>query len=443
MSGLNCIFTLTFIGLVSVSNSFEISIGLNVFSPFKIALKLPAEYKSGVDIGSIFSVSPLEDDVMSKTSPTIEPKKYHVVLRFRRDGLLFNKSILPKEVHAGIVGRIKVLANLDITERRKPQDGRFDFELPQSTPDLRVSFLPSLHGEKIVARLLGTDLIDKYLDFETLGFSSDIIAHIKHALESPNGMLFVTGPTGSGKTTTLHCVLNYLNRPEKNIITIEDPIEYEHPDITQVSVNQRIGRDFPTLLRSVLRQDPDVIMIGEIRDMETARIAANAAMTGHMVLTSLHTNDAIQAVTRMVEMGVEHFVVAPSIIGVLGQRLVRRLCNHCKISYTPSLCELEPYFDITGAEEAPTLYRSSGCELCGHTGYSGRIAIHEYLGITPELRNCILRGNDYEYFSGIATNSEQYRPFIYDGLKKVLNGLTTLEEVCKMAPKTSFSASKV
>ena len=363
----------------------------------------------------------------------IEPKKYHVLLRFRRDGRLFNKAVLPSAVVAPLISRIKILANLDIMEKRKPQDGRFDFDLPQFTADLRVSILPSLHGEKVVARLLGTDLMDKCLDFETLGFDHEIIDDISHALNSPNGMLFVTGPTGSGKTTTLHCALNYLNKPSINIVTIEDPIEYEHPDITQVSINNKMGRDFPTVLRSVLRQDPDVIMIGEIRDLETAKIAANAAMTGHMVLTSLHTNDAIQAVTRMVEMGVEHFVVAPSIIGVLGQRLVRRICTQCKTQYTPEKAYLEQFFDLSDLGEIPSLYYGAGCQTCKNEGFYGRIAIHEYLGVTPALRNCILRGTDYDEFFHVARQTEDYRPFHIDGFKKALKGLTTLEEIQAVA----------
>lgn len=359
----------------------------------------------------------------------LEPKKHHLLLRFRNDGILFNKSVLSLEVLAALVSRIKVLCQMDITEKRKPQDGRFEFKLKHNSIDVRVSVLPSLHGEKVVMRLLGADLFDKYLDFETLGFSDEVQQKVKRALDSPNGMLFVSGPTGSGKTTTLHCALNHINHSGINVMTIEDPIEYERPNITQVSINPKFGRDFPTVLRSMLRQDPDVIMIGEIRDLETAKIAANAALTGHMVLTSLHTNNSIQAVTRMVEMGVEHFVIAPSIIGVLGQRLVRKICPRCKISYQPSIKELAKYFDLSKNDKLPLLYKGSGCEHCNHTGFSGRIAIHEYLGITQDLRNCILRGSNYDEFYKMAMECEEYIQFQYDGFKKALMGLTTLQEV--------------
>jgi len=367
----------------------------------------------------------------------IEPKKHHLLLRYRRDGVLQNKAVLPTSVLQPVIGRIKVLAKLDITERRQPQDGRFDFSLPQHNVDIRISTLPSLYGEKIVMRLLGTDLSDANLTFESLGFGRDIREKVEAALNSANGMLFVTGPTGSGKTTTLHCALNKLCHPGINVIAIEDPIEYEHPSITQVAVEAKHGRDFPAVLRAVLRQDPDVIMIGEIRDLETAKIAANAALTGHMVLTSLHTNDSIQAVTRMVEMGVEHFVVAPSIIGVLGQRLVRKICNNCKESYQPPKSVFDELFDLEGVDELPLLYRGKGCDLCHGDGYYGRIAIHEYLGIDKNLRQCILKGSDYDEFYRIAISNDNYKPFIIDGCQKVIKGLTTFDEVLRVTNHNS------
>ncbi len=359
----------------------------------------------------------------------IEPKKHHLLLRFRHDGVLFNKAALPIEVHTPLVSRIKVLCQLDISEKRKPQDGRFEFSLPHAEIDLRVSILPALHGEKVVLRILGAGLFDKHLEFESLGFSEEIKQKVTDALKAPNGMLFVTGPTGSGKTTTLHCALNFINHPGLNVVTIEDPVEYERPNITQVAVHPKVGRDFPNVLRAILRQDPDVIMIGEIRDLDTAKIAANAALTGHMVLTSLHTNDSIQAVTRMIEMGVEHFVIAPSIVGVLGQRLVRKVCEHCKQSYTPNKSDLERYIDLEDVEELPSLYRGKGCDHCNGTGFSGRLAIHEYLGIDSKLRNCILRGTNYEEFFHMAMASDEYTHFYHDGFKKAFMGLTTIDEV--------------
>lgn len=360
----------------------------------------------------------------------LEPKSHHLIIRFRKDGVLYEKALLSSEVAPPLISCFKVLAGIDITERRKPQDGRFNFSLSADhIIDVRVSSLPSLYGETMVLRLLGAEFLDRFLNFEELGFTHDILQHLKKALSAPNGMIFVTGPTGSGKTTTLHCALNYICDSGINIVTIEDPIEYEHPDITQVSVDEKAGRTFSSVLRSVLRQDPDVIMVGEIRDLETARIAANAALTGHMVLTSLHTNDVIQAMTRMIEMGVEHFVIAPSVIGILGQRLVRRICKHCKEEYIPEETYLSNFFDLRGVTHLPYLYRGRGCEACSQTGFSGRVAVHEFLGITNTLRNCILRTQDYEEFYRIAVNSKHYLPFAKDGLKKVLMGLTTFEEV--------------
>ncbi|MBU2713594.1 GspE/PulE family protein [Zooshikella harenae] len=360
----------------------------------------------------------------------IEPKSHHLIIRFRKDGVLYEKAVLSSEIAIPLINCFKVLAGVDITERRKPLDGRFSFNLSADhVVDVRMSTLPSLHGETMVLRLLGAEFLDRFLNFEELGFTHDILEHLKEALNVPNGMIFVTGPTGSGKTTTLHCALNYICNSGINIVTIEDPIEYEHPEITQVAVNEKAGRTFSSVLRSVLRQDPDVVMIGEIRDLETARIAANAALTGHMVLTSLHTNDAIQAMTRMIEMGVEHFVLAPSVIGILGQRLVRKICTHCKEKYIPDEAYLKHFFDLRGVTQLPFLYRGVGCNACSQTGFSGRVAVHEFLGITNTLRNCILRTQDYEEFYRIAVNSKHYLPFAKDGLKKVLMGLTTFEEV--------------
>jgi len=364
----------------------------------------------------------------------IEPKKHNVLIRFRKNGMLQNKTVLSSDIFPALVSRFKILAKLDISKKRIPQDGRFSFNLPQKNIDIRISTLPSLYGEKIVMRLLGADDTDGYLDFDVLGFRENIKEKVVEALSTPNGMLFVTGPTGSGKTTTLHCALNHLCNPSLNIVTIEDPIEYEHPSITQVAIDEKADRTFSNVLRSILRQDPDVIMIGEIRDLETAKIAANAALTGHMVLTSLHTNNAAQAITRLIEMGVEHFVIAPSIIGVLGQRLVRSICPHCKVPTELSIEILEQVceIDIENLEEIPQVYKGKGCQQCENTGYSGRVAIHEYLGIDEKLRQDILSASSSTEFYKNATHSENYLNFWEDALYKVFKGITTLEEVFRV-----------
>ncbi|WP_163834340.1 GspE/PulE family protein [Spartinivicinus ruber] len=399
----------------------------NLDSPEQL-VKL-ASNKEVKDLANTIIYMALKDKV---SDIHIESKKHHVLLRFRKDGVLFNQAVLPLQISASLTNYFKTLAQADISEKRRPQDGRFDFALSHHTIDIRLSVLPTLHGEKLVMRLLGTEFLDKYLDFDELGFSKSITSHVQEALNAPNGMIFVTGPTGSGKTTTLHCALNYLSNPGINIVTIENPIEYEHPNITQISVEEKIGRNFSSILRAVLRQDPDVIMIGEIRDLETARIAANAALTGHMVLTSLHTNNAIQAVTRMVEMGVEHFVIAPSVIGVLGQRLVRKICSNCMEAYTPNETYMSRFFDLDNVSTMPELYRGSGCHACNNTGFSGRIAIHEFLGITDELRNHIIQSQSHQNFYQAAIQSEHYQPLAKDGFKKALMGQTTLEEVASI-----------
>jgi len=317
---------------------------------------------------------------------------------------------------------------MDITERRAPQDGRIKFPLARSTVDLRVSTLPSLHGEKTVIRLLGSLFEAAGLNLERLDIAQDVLTRLKHVVRQPNGILFVTGPTGSGKTTTLYAALNFVNRPDINVVTIEDPVEYELPTITQVPVNERAGRSLPAVLRSVLRQDPDIILVGEIRDAESARIAAQAAMTGHLVLTTLHTNDAIQASTRLMDMGVERFIVAPSLIGVLNQRLVRRICEFCKVEHHPDEAYLGRFFTWRDGYRPPSFFRGEGCERCGGTGYHGRIGIHEFLDVTQPLRDALMQGRDYGHLQAVA-RQEGFKDMRHDGFRKALRGLTTLEEV--------------
>ena len=360
----------------------------------------------------------------------IEPKKNEVVVRFRIDGELLDMLFLPAEMALPLASRYKILSGMDITVRRKPQDGRLSFALPVKSLDIRVSSLPVMHGEKVVMRILGSLYASSILNLDKLDFSPEVLRPLKSALKYPQGILFVTGPTGSGKSTTLYAALNFINTRDINIVTIEDPVEYDVPTLNQVMVDDKVGRGFKEVLRSVLRQDPDVILVGEIRDTETARIATQAALTGHMVLTTLHTNDAVQATTRLLEMGVERFIVAPAIIGVLGQRLVRRLCEHCKTEHHPDTELLQRYFYWRKGAALPVFYQAAGCEYCARTGYSGRVGIHEFLKITPQIREAILHEQDYDEIMRIAVQ-QGFQKLRYDGFKKALRGLTSLEEVIR------------
>lgn len=360
----------------------------------------------------------------------IEPKKNEVVVRFRIDGVLVDRLFLPAELGLPLTSRYKISSEMDITERRRPQDGRLAFELPMKKLDLRVSSLPTMYGEKVVMRILGSLYTSSILNLDKLDFSPEVLRPFKTTLKHPQGILFVTGPTGSGKSTTLYAALNYINTRDINIVTIEDPVEYDVHSLNQVMVNDKVGRGFKEVLRSVLRQDPDAILVGEIRDTETARIAAQAALTGHLVLTTLHTNDAIQATTRLLEMGVERFIVAPAIIGVLGQRLVRRLCDYCKTEHHPEPEELRQYFYWPEGMELPVFYKGAGCERCGGSGYTGRVGIHEFLKVTPQIREAIMRERDYDEILAIAVQ-QGFHNLRYDGFKKALRGLTSLDEVVR------------
>jgi type IV pilus assembly protein PilB len=358
----------------------------------------------------------------------IEPKPSDVLVRMRVDGEMTDKLRLQKSLLKPLVSRYKVIAQLDISEQRRPQDGRFAFALGMRKMDIRVSTMPTIRGEKVVMRILGSASTRVVLNLDKLSLVPEVLAPLKRVIQQTSGILFVTGPTGAGKTTTLYAALNFINHPDINVVTIEDPVEYEIPSISQIQVNDKAGRSFQTVLRSVLRQDPDVILIGEIRDVETARIATQAAMTGHLVLTTLHTGNAIQATTRLIDMGVDRFMVAPSLIGVLSQRLVRRICDLCKVEYDPTPEYLEQYFAWRRGYRLPPLYRGEGCENCGQTGYHGRIGIYEFLNVTSRLREALLEGKRYDelYAQAVADGFKEMR---YDGFKKALRGLTTIEEV--------------
>lgn len=350
-------------------------------------------------------------------------------VRMRIDGRLNHIITLPRLVYNAMIVRVKVLSGLDISESRLPQDGAFEIQFGGKRLAFRASTMPTIYGEKAVLRLLGAPGQQSQPKLSTVGFSNSIRRAVERSIKRPNGIIFVCGPTGSGKTTTLYSCLAELNKPDVNITTLEDPVEIRLPSITQHQVNHGIGLTFERLLRGVLRQDPDVVLVGEIRDGETAQIATEAALTGHLVLSSLHTNDSIQAVTRLLELGVAPHMVAPTVVGILSQRLVRRICSACKESYTPSTAELAPYFHNPESTDI-VLYRGKGCPHCYGTGFSGRAGVHEYLEISEEMRDLIITRAEPSKLVEEAQRSG-YRPMRYDALKKALLGWTTLEEVEK------------
>jgi general secretion pathway protein E len=356
----------------------------------------------------------------------IEAFEGRSVVRLRVDGVLRDVLEPPQAVHGVIVSRIKIMAKLDIAEKRQPQDGRIMLRLAGRPVDVRVSSLPTAHGERVVMRLL--DKQAGRLNLTALGMPKDLHESLDRLVHQPHGILLVTGPTGSGKTTTLYAALGQLDTNRLNIMTVEDPIEYDLDGIGQTQVNARIDLNFARALRAILRQDPDVIMIGEIRDLETAQIAVQASLTGHLVLATLHTNDASGAVTRLVDMGVEPFLVASSLLGVLAQRLVRKLCPHCRVPHTPDDAECK----LLGVEPFAQLYVPAGCEQCGFTGYQGRTGIFELLKIDDRLRSLIhdqaaesaLR--DHAMANGMSSLRD-------DGLRWVREGKTNIEEVLRVS----------
>ena len=357
----------------------------------------------------------------------IEAQETHCRIRFRIDGNLRDILTYSRKLHRAFITRIKILCSLNIAESRFPQDGRFAMTIGTQAANFRVSTLPSAYGEKAVVRVLAMTGRKTMLTLDRMMISQTVLQPFKRLIQNPNGIIFVTGPTGSGKTTTLYAALNEINTPAVNISTIEDPIEIQLPGVTQTQVNAHIDLKFSTILRALMRQDPDVILVGEIRDLETAKIATEAALTGHLVLATLHTNTAAQAIVRLIEIGVEAYMVAPSVIGVLAQRLVARICENCKEAYYPSRDVLRKYFNDEGLTDVP-FYRGRGCLACRGTGYKGRIAFHELVLITEEIRTLISEGRSAQEITRAAAKVG-YRPLRYDGLKKVLLGLTTIEEI--------------
>ncbi len=356
----------------------------------------------------------------------IEPREEHVLVRIRVDGALREYTKLPKSSANAIIARIKIMGRLNIAEKRVPQDGRVRFKDRSIDVDLRLSTIPTVYGEKAVMRLLRK--ASEIPEIEQLGFAPDVLQRFKDVISKPYGIFLITGPTGSGKSFTTFSILKRISTPDKNTMTVEDPVEYEIPGINQVQVNPQAGLDFARALRAFLRQDPDIIMVGEIRDTETAKIAVEAALTGHLVIATLHTNDASGAITRLDEMGVELFNISASLIGVLAQRLVRRVCEHCKVEVEPDpdvLRRLELKLeDLEGA----TLYKGAGCERCNGTGYKGRYAIHELLVIDDEIRHAIIEGKTATEIKELA-RKKGMKTLREDGIQKALQGITTLEEV--------------
>ena len=359
----------------------------------------------------------------------VEPHDDRTRVRYRIDGLLFDLLEIPRQLHLAVVSRIKIISRLDIAERRLPQDGSFASRIHGQEFDFRVSTLPTIYGEKVVLRLLEKAAVVERYNIESLGFEKEQLDIFLKGIRRPWGMVLMTGPTGSGKSTTLHTALKFIKSPRKNVITVEDPVEYRQPGIQQVQVKSEIGLDFARSLRSILRQDPDIIMVGEIRDHETAEIAVKAALTGHLVLSTLHTNDAVSTLVRLINIGVEPFLVASAINVAAAQRLVRRICKDCKESYRPSADELALFAPDPGPE---LLYRGRGCRSCRNVGYAGRMALYEVFAVDPEVRRMLIDGADGDKIQRYAVESGMIS-LRQSGFRQAARGLTTLEEVLTVA----------
>ncbi|MEX2118540.1 MAG: ATPase, T2SS/T4P/T4SS family [Pirellulales bacterium] len=362
----------------------------------------------------------------------IEPFEDRVRVRYRIDGVLQERDCPPRRLLGAILSRIKILARIDIAERRRPQDGRIKVTLGEKELDLRVSVLPSNHGQTVVMRILDKDSIK--VGVRQLGLSEDDFRTFQHLIKRPNGIILVTGPTGSGKTTTLYAALNDLNRPDRKIITAEDPVEYYLPGINQVEVRHNIGLDFARIIRSMLRQAPNIILVGEMRDSETAEMGIQASLTGHLVFSTLHTNDAPGAVTRMVDMGVPSYLVASSVIAILAQRLVRVICPKCKHTYRPSAATLEATGLPAEVAQTATFMKGKGCSNCAKTGYRGRLGIFELMLMTSRMRELTFQGAPTQELRKAAI-AQGMHTLYQDGLNKAMKGITTLEEVFRVAKR--------
>ncbi|MGG3915681.1 GspE/PulE family protein [Rossellomorea vietnamensis] len=358
----------------------------------------------------------------------IDPHETKVLIRYRVDGILRTDRALPKHMQSMLTARIKIMSQLDITEHRVPQDGRIKTNIDFRPIDLRVSTLPTVYGEKIVLRIL--DLSSSLNDLGQLGFNSLNLKRFQDLIDRPTGIVLITGPTGSGKSSTLYAALNKLNSEEVNIITVEDPVEYQLEGVNQIQVNSNVGLTFATGLRSILRQDPNIIMVGEVRDRETAEVAIRASLTGHLVLSTIHTNDSLSTVTRLIDMGVEPFLVATSVSGIVAQRLVRKVCRDCAREEAPSNREIE-IFERRGMT-IDRIVRGKGCASCNMTGYKGRMAIHEVLVVNDEMKRIIMNNQSFNTLREVALKNKTIF-LLDDGLFKVKQGLTTTEEILRVA----------
>lgn len=355
----------------------------------------------------------------------IEPFQNKIHVRYRIDGNLYDVPPPAPHLHLPIVSRIKILAKLDIAEKRLPQDGAISAKLENRNVDIRISTIPTIWGEKVVMRILDKDAVP--LDLTKLGFTPHQIDTIKKALAKPHGLFFITGPTGSGKSTSLYAALNETKDPRKNILTVEDPVEYKIEGINQVAVKPEIGLTFASALKSFLRQDPDVIMVGEVRDLETASICVRAALTGHFVLSTLHTNDATSAISRLIDIGVSNYLLTPSLLLIMGQRLARKLCQKCKEAYEP-----DPVQHNNIVFKSDLIYRSKGCDACNHTGYHSRVVIAEVLLIDEEIRKLINKGAQHSEIKDLARKNGMDTIF-ESGIKLIEKGITSFEEVCRIS----------
>ena len=363
----------------------------------------------------------------------VEPFENRVRIRYRIDGVLIERDSPPRRLLGAILSRIKILSKIDIAERRRPQDGRIKVTVGEKELDLRVSIIPTNHGQSAVMRLLDKDNIK--IGVRQLGFSEGTYQQFQGLIRRPNGIILVTGPTGSGKTTTLYAALNTLNRPDRKIITAEDPVEYYLPGINQVEVRHSIGLDFARIIRSMLRQAPNIILVGEMRDPETAHMGIQASLTGHLVFSTLHTNDAPSAVTRMVDMGVPGYLVASSVIAVLAQRLVRVICTRCKVKYTPPESVLRDAGIPPETAKEASFARGKGCNYCQKKGFRGRLGIYELMLVTSQVRELVFKQKPSTEIRKLAINQGMKTLYV-DGVDKAMRGITTLEEVYRVAKKT-------
>lgn len=358
----------------------------------------------------------------------IEPQEKDIRVRYRIDGVLHEVMRSPRKIHAGVVSRLKIMGGMDISQRRTAQDGRFGLTIDGKQIDFRVATIPTVYGEKVVLRLLQRESVMRNLD--DLGLDSEALERLKSSLAKPYGAILVTGPTGSGKTTTLYAALNVLNSIERNLITVEEPVEYRLTGVNQVQVNQKAGLTFAAALRSILRHDPDIVMIGEIRDEETATIAIESALTGHLVLSTLHTNNAPSAITRLTEMGIEPFLISSSVDCIVGQRLARRLCVHCRQPYDPDPAMMRE-LGLPTEDLPPKLYRPKGCKMCGETGYRGRIGLFEVVLMDDELQRLTVERASSESLYKAAIDGGM-RPLKLDGFEKVKQGTISVEELLRV-----------